>query len=290
MTTGGGDSPTGTRSRAARPSPSSSRRYRIGVRRLARAEVTSTVPFSVIVKTMSTCTAGIVDPARYFPIRPVARASDTPTVSSSSTGHAKGAGKCYQVVHQDATTGRRPCTPTHGRDVRSRRPTSSQSRFVTEQRSGTRIGQRSVLVALLVPAAIVGWIIGTLARELVEPTQPLAVCLDADRASRRPPPRAVITVPDRDASRARRARRSRPRPSSSSRAPATSGQRRSTSLVGWQIQWQTEADHIVIAVSGDQDLGDRRGRPRAGERRDVPARRAARSGSRSRPTGRGRSP
>jgi hypothetical protein len=27
-------------------------------------------------------------------------------------------------------------------------------------------------------------------------------------------------------------------------------------LVGWQIQWQTEADHIVIAVTGDQDLGD----------------------------------
>ena len=27
-------------------------------------------------------------------------------------------------------------------------------------------------------------------------------------------------------------------------------------LIGWQIQWETEGDHIVIAVTGDQDLGD----------------------------------
>ena len=27
-------------------------------------------------------------------------------------------------------------------------------------------------------------------------------------------------------------------------------------LVGWQIQWQTDGDHIAIAVTGDQDLGD----------------------------------
>src|SRR4029450_7175993 len=45
---------------------------------------------------------------------------------------------------------------------RHRRPTSSQSRFVTEQQPRTRIGQRSILVALLVPAVIVGWIVGTL--------------------------------------------------------------------------------------------------------------------------------
>ena len=26
-------------------------------------------------------------------------------------------------------------------------------------------------------------------------------------------------------------------------------------LVGWQIQWSTEADHIVVVASGDKDLG-----------------------------------
>jgi hypothetical protein len=128
---------------------------------------------------------------------------------------------------------------------------------VTEQQPRTRIGQRSILVALLIPAAIVGWIIGTLLGSQSNPgaspsPSPIATpsATVATTAAPSPTPSPTATI-------------------SSSAGPIASGKpvlelegtgnERSETfdvLVGWQIQWQTEGDHIVIAVTGDQDLGD----------------------------------
>jgi hypothetical protein len=130
---------------------------------------------------------------------------------------------------------------------------------VTEQQPRTRIGQRSILVALLIPAAIVGWIVGTLLGSQSNPTAhaaptstPTPSLASSPAASSTPPaspsPTATISV---------------------SAGPAVSGapvlelegtgNQRSKAfdvLVGWQIQWATDGDHLVIAVTGDQDLGD----------------------------------
>ena len=124
---------------------------------------------------------------------------------------------------------------------------------MTEQRSGTRIGQRSVLVALLVPAAIVGLVIGTLLGSSSGPPSP-------SPSASAPPSVASPTASP-----------SSPSPTatiSSSAGPAVSGppvlqlkgtgNKRSAQfdvLVGWQVQWSTEADHIVVVASGDKDLG-----------------------------------
>ena len=119
----------------------------------------------------------------------------------------------------------------------------------------TRIGRRSVLVAILALAAIVGWGIGALAggvsrpQPTVQPSEPPPPT-PAPTESPPPPPSPTPSLstsagPDLSA------------------APVLelkgSGNKTSTDfyvLVGWQIQWQTDADHIVIAVNGDRDLGD----------------------------------
>ena len=125
---------------------------------------------------------------------------------------------------------------------------------MTEQQPRTRIGQRSILVALLIPAAIVGWIVGTLVGGTSNPTaspSPTPTPTSSAAPSSTPSPSASPTATI-----------------SSSAGPAVSaapvlelegtGNERSETfdvLVGWQIQWQTEADHIVVTVIGDQDLG-----------------------------------
>lgn len=130
---------------------------------------------------------------------------------------------------------------------------------MTEQQPRTRIGQRSILVALLVPAVIVGWIVGTLLGGASNPTAspsptptptPTPTTSVAPSLTASPSASATATI-------------------SSSAGPAVSaasvlklegtGNQRSETfdvLVGWQIQWQTDGDHIVVAVTGDQDLGD----------------------------------
>jgi hypothetical protein len=130
---------------------------------------------------------------------------------------------------------------------------------VTQGTPGTRIGQQSVLVALLVPAVIVGWIVGTLLGGASNPT-----------ASTSPTPTPTSTPTTSVATSPAPSTSASPTATiSSSAGPVVSaapvlelegtGNERSETfdvLVGWQIQWQTEADHIVIAVTGDQDLGD----------------------------------
>ena len=128
---------------------------------------------------------------------------------------------------------------------------------MTEQQPRTRIGQRSILVALLVPAVIVGWIVGTLLGGASNPA-----------ASPTPTPTPTPTA-SVAASSAPSTSASPTSTISSSAGPAVSaspilklegtGNQRSETfdvLVGWQIQWQTDGDHIVVAVTGDQDLGD----------------------------------
>ena len=130
---------------------------------------------------------------------------------------------------------------------------------MTEQQPRTRIGQRSILVALLVPAVIVGWIVGTLLGGASNPT-----------ASRSPTPTPTPTPTTSVAPSLTASQSASPTATiSSSAGPAVStapvlklegtGNQRSETfdvLVGWQIQWQTDGDHIVVAVTGDQDLGD----------------------------------
>jgi hypothetical protein len=124
---------------------------------------------------------------------------------------------------------------------------------VTEQRSGPRIGRRPVLVALFVPAAIVGLIIGTLLGTSSNPTPPSRtsslVATVASPGGTAPSANATATI-------------------STSAGPDTSakpvlelkgtGSKRSAQfdvLVGWQIQWETEADHIVVEATGEKPLG-----------------------------------
>jgi hypothetical protein len=132
---------------------------------------------------------------------------------------------------------------------------------VTEQQPRTRIGQRSILVALLVPAVIVGWIVGTL---LGSASNPAASPSPSPTPTPTPTPTASVApsvAPSTSATPTSTI--------SSSAGPAVStapvlklegtGNQRSETfdvLVGWQIQWQTDGDHIVVAVTGDQDLGD----------------------------------
>jgi hypothetical protein len=128
---------------------------------------------------------------------------------------------------------------------------------VTEQRPRTRIGQQSVLVALLIPAAIVGWVIGTLLGSGSNPSaspSPSPAATPSSTIAATPPPSPTPTPTATISTSAG------PVPSGKPVLELEgTGNERSEAfevLVGWQIQWQTEGDHIVIAVTGDQDLGD----------------------------------
>ena len=126
---------------------------------------------------------------------------------------------------------------------------------MTEQRSGTRIGQRSILVALLVPAVIVGWIVGTLLGGASNPTASSSPTpTPTTRVAPSPAPSTSVSPTSTISSSAGLAVSAPP----VLELEGTGNERSETFdvLVGWQIQWQTEADHIVIAVTGDQDLGD----------------------------------
>jgi hypothetical protein len=123
---------------------------------------------------------------------------------------------------------------------------------VTEQTPGTRIGRPSVLVTLLVPAAIVGLVIGTmLGSSQQNPTPSASVTPSVETPTVAPSPSSSPTATI-----------------SSSAGPDTSagpvlelkgtGNKRSAQfdvLVGWQIQWETEADHIVVEATGEKPLG-----------------------------------
>ena len=118
----------------------------------------------------------------------------------------------------------------------------------------TRIGRGPILVGVLAVAAIVGWGIGALAGGVSRPQATVA-----------PSPKASPTASPASSPTAT------PIPTGSysvsagpnvSAAPVIelsgTGNKISADfdvLVGWQIQWQTDADHIVIAVRGDSDLG-----------------------------------
>jgi len=128
---------------------------------------------------------------------------------------------------------------------------------VTEQQPRTRIGQRSILVALLVPAVIVGWIVATLlggaSNPAASPTPtptptPTASVAPSSAPSTSASPTSTISTS------------AGPTVSTAPvlKLEGTGNQRSETFdvLVGWQIQWQTDGDHIVVAVTGDQDLGD----------------------------------
>ena len=128
---------------------------------------------------------------------------------------------------------------------------------MTEQQPRTRIGQRSILVALLVPAVIVGWIVGTLlggaSNPAASPTPtptptPTASVAPSSAPSTSASPTSTISTS------------AGPTVSTAPvlKLEGTGNQRSETFdvLVGWQIQWQTDGDHIVVAVTGDQDLGD----------------------------------
>ena len=126
---------------------------------------------------------------------------------------------------------------------------------MTEQNSRTGIGQRSILVLLLVPAAIVGLVIGTLLGSSSTPPSPLPTSSAAPGiATPTPQPVSPSSSPTATIS--------------SSAGPAISaapvlelkgtGNKRSAQfdvLVGWQIQWETQADHIVVELTGAKPLG-----------------------------------
>jgi hypothetical protein len=121
---------------------------------------------------------------------------------------------------------------------------------VTEQQATTRIGRRSVLVAILALAAIVGAGIGLLLASIAPPAAPpIASATPVVSASIPPPSPSTI-----------------PTSAPSSLAPpggivlelnGTGNLTTDAFAVepGWQVVWQTEGTQFSYAVHGAQDLG-----------------------------------
>src|SRR5689334_1095982 len=125
---------------------------------------------------------------------------------------------------------------------------------MTHRSSGTRIGRRSVLVGLLVLAAVAGLSIGSFFGGS-------AKIEGSPSSSNSAIPSAVPSMG------------TMPSPSLSPTAPGSAGpdtsakpvlelegngNKRSAEfevIVGWQIQWQTEAAHIKIVATGEPPLG-----------------------------------
>jgi hypothetical protein len=125
---------------------------------------------------------------------------------------------------------------------------------VTTQGSGTRIGRRPILVAVLAVAGVVGWILGALAGQMAQPPAspspslaPTSTLSPTVSASPPPSPTAIISIsaePDTSA------------------APvlqiSDTGNKTTTDFevrVGWQIDWQVDGKRFAIAVKGSRDLG-----------------------------------
>ena len=124
---------------------------------------------------------------------------------------------------------------------------------MSDQGTVTRIGRRSVLVAVLVVAAIVGWGIGSWLGNVARDSGSAPAVSPSPSATQLSSPSAA------------------PAASASPSVPASlapplgtilelsgTGDKQSESFTvvsGWQIVWQTDGGGFAIAVRGDQDLG-----------------------------------
>jgi hypothetical protein len=126
---------------------------------------------------------------------------------------------------------------------------------VTEQQPRTRIGQRSILVALLVPAVIVGWIVGTVLGSTSNPNAspsptPTPTTSAAPSSTPSPPATPTPTPAPTD------------EPAAGPRQVVLSVTGESHEITdtfevkpGWQIHWQTDGTSIAVAVTGASNLG-----------------------------------
>jgi hypothetical protein len=121
---------------------------------------------------------------------------------------------------------------------------------VTEQQASTRIGRRSILVAILAVAAVIGAGIGLLLASVAPPgAAPISSSAAIASASLAPSSRPSIptAVPA-------------PNVPAGGTVLELNGTGNLTSDAfavepGWQVVWQTEGTHFSYAVHGAQDLG-----------------------------------
>jgi hypothetical protein len=110
---------------------------------------------------------------------------------------------------------------------------------VSGQDSVARIGRRSILVAVLVLAAVVVWGIGSWFATLTRNTAPRPLASPSPTAS---PSSSASLAP----------------PLSTVLDLSGTGDEESESFTvsrGWQITWQTDGPRFAFAVRGDEDLG-----------------------------------
>jgi hypothetical protein len=129
---------------------------------------------------------------------------------------------------------------------------------VSDQGQMAWIGRRSVLVAVLVVAAIVGWGIGSFVGNVSSEAPigtPSGTALSTPSASASPwpspssPATAIASSPELE---------SEPLPPATILDMSGTGDKVSNSFEvrsGWQVIWQTDGEQFAFAVRGDENLG-----------------------------------
>ena len=120
---------------------------------------------------------------------------------------------------------------------------------MTEQQASTRIGRRSILVAILAVAAVIGTGIGLFLASIAPPAA-APISSPTPIASASIAPSSASSIPTAVASHV-------PAGGTVLELNGTGNLTSDAFAVepGWQVVWQTEGTHFSYAVHGAQDLG-----------------------------------